>query len=160
MTETRAQAGTAMSLLGEMVWLYSHSKIHQRWHIASVQQWLVPAIAHKSFRIYREKGKPVGLVTWTRLDAKTETAYVRNPASLVPDHWNSGDRLWGLDFIAPFGHTQMIVHDLRTNLFPTEVGRFLRAKEGSDTLRIMYVHGADAVKSAQDRAVSPSVQLH
>ncbi len=99
------------------------------------------------------------MVTWAWLSAEVETAYVHNPRSLHPKAWKSGSRLWLLDLIAPYGDAKHIVSDLRTTIFANEVGRFLRAKKGSDTMKIMYVHGKKAIEKARDRQASPTVQL-
>lgn len=147
------------AVLGEMVWLYSMSELHQSWPFGALQQWLVPAIAHKQYRLYHREGRPVGLVTWAWLSKDIETAYVRNTTSLQPKDWQSGDRGWLLDFIAPFGDAKRITQDLRHNVFPNDVGRFLRIRKNDETMRIMYVHGAKALEKARDRGASPTVEL-
>lgn len=150
---------STLSVLGEMVWLYSHSRIHREWAVGSIQQWLVPAIIHKQFRIYRNQGKPHSFVTWAWLSKEIEENYVRNTSTLQPNHWNAGDRLWFIDWIAPFGGTAAMSRDLKTNLFAEEVGRFLRIRKGDDTLRIFYVHGSRALEKARDRDRNPTVEL-
>jgi len=152
-------ASAASAILGEMVWLYSMSDLHRDWTISSIHQWVLPAIQHQHFRVYRKGAKPVALITWAWLSAEIETAYVRNPSSLRPQDWKSGDRLWLLDLIAPFGDTRHVVSDVRATIFKNEVGRFLRAKKGADTMKIMYVHGKNAVDKARDRNASPTVAL-
>lgn len=147
------------TLLGEMVWLYSLSDLHKNWSIASIHQWLLPAILHKQFRIYHENGKPIGLVTWAWMSKEVEEAYVMNTKSLQPKDWKSGDRLWGIDWIAPHGHTKQMSRDIKHNLFPNEVARFLRAKKASDTLKIFYLHGTNARKKSQNWNQNPTVRL-
>lgn len=147
------------AVLGEMTWLYSMSELHRTWPIGSIHQWLLPALMHRQYRIYHKGKKPVGLITWARMSKEVETAYVRNTRSLQPKDWNSGDRLWGLDLVAPFGDGKLIIQDLRTNVFPNDVGRFLRVRKGDDTMRIMYVHGVKAVEKARDLEQSPTVDL-
>lgn len=142
-----------------MAWLFSASELHRRWPFAAVRQWLTPAIRLRQYRLYRENGRPVAFVTWARLSAEVETAYVRNPRGLRPEHWRSGDRIWLLDYVAPFGHAKAVAKDLKTNVFPDDVGRFLRQRPGDDTLRIMYVHGIRAIDKARDPAASPTVAL-
>lgn len=160
--EKGAATGSSLpssAVLGEMTWLYSMSELHRTWPIGSIHQWILPALMHKQYRIYHKGKKPVGLITWARMSKEVETAYVRNTRSLQPKDWNSGDRLWGLDLIAPFGDGKRIIQDLRINVFADEVGRFLRVRKGDDTMRIMYVHGAKAVKKARDREQHPTVDL-
>lgn len=152
-------ASAASGVLGEMVWLYSMSKLHRTWAIGSIQQWLMPAIYHKQYRLYHKNKRPVGLVTWGWLSAEVETAYVRNPRGLQPKDWQSGDRGWMLDFVAPFGDALRIGHDLKHNVFANNVGRFLRVKDGSDTMNITYIHGAKAIAKAQDWNNNPTVDL-
>lgn len=146
-----------VTVLGEMVWLYSHSKLHEKWQISSIHRWLLPALETKQFRIYHRGTKPVGFVSWAWLNESVETAYVLNTSSLRPNSWRSGDRLWFIDLVAPFGDATAICRDLRNKVFPDDVGRFLRAKQSDDTLRIMYVHGKDAVSKARDGLSNPSV---
>lgn len=127
--------------------------------MGSLQQWLLPAIVTQQMRIYRKGGKPHAFVTWAKLSQEVEEAYVLNTSSLQPKDWRSGDRIWFIDWVAPFGGTWDMTRDLKENLFPDDVGRFLRMKEGSDTLRIHYVHGVNAIKKAQDRNQDPAVIL-
>lgn len=147
------------AVLGEMCWLYSQSPLHQGWPMISIQQWLLPALMHKQYRIYHQGAKPVGFVTWAWLSQEVETAYVRNTRSLQPKDWKSGDRGWILDYVAPFGDAKRIASDLKTNIFKDDVGRFLRTRKGSDVVKIMYVHGANAIDKARDWDANPTVKL-
>lgn len=147
------------SVLGEMTWLYSNSRIHREWPIGSIQQWLLPPLLTKQFRVYRKGDKPIGFVTWAWMSKEVEEAYVLNTASLQPKDWKSGDRGWIIDWVVPFGGTRQVAFDLKHNIFPNDVGRFLRIREGSDTLKICYVHGAKAIDKARDRKLNPTVEL-
>ena len=57
--------------------------------------------------------------------------------SLTPpgEAWKSGDRLWFIDFLAPFGHTRMIARHFMTHLMPAETGRGLRRRPGGHVYR-------------------------
>lgn len=135
----------ASNLLGEIVWLMSHSALHSEWPIGGIQQWIIPALLHKQFRIYRRNGKPVGYVAWAWLSKEAEERYILNTSSLQPKDWQSGERGWIIDYLAPFGGTREIVNDLKNGIFKDDVGRYLRVKPGEDTMQIRYVHGANAV---------------
>ena len=147
------------TILGEIVWLLTKSKLHREWAIGSVDQWIMPALLHQQFRLYHDNGKPVGYVAWAHMSKDVEQAYVKNTRMLNPDDWKSGNRLWFIDFITPFGHARQVTRDLKSNVFPNDVGRVLRWRQGSDTLSIFYVHGRDAIKQAGDRAISSTVEL-
>lgn len=155
----RSAAPSNLEMLGEMCWLYSHSRIHRSWPMISLQKWLLPAVLTQQMRVYRREGRPHAFVTWAKLSREVEEAYVRNTGSLQPRDWKSGDRIWFIDLVAPFGGTRQIAHDLKHDVFPNDVGRFLRAKEGDNTLRVFYVHGANALAKARDPTESPTVNL-
>ncbi|MEK7345846.1 MAG: toxin-activating lysine-acyltransferase [Pseudomonadota bacterium] len=150
---------TNMSMLGEIVWLMAHSKLHQEWPIASIFQWVMPALMHKQCRLYRRNGRPVAYVAWARMSKEVEEAYVLNPKSLQPRDWTSGDKGWLVDWIAPFGDSAAVMQDLREGIFKDEVGRALRVKPDSDEMQIIYVHGANAAVKAQDETLNPAVDL-
>jgi len=152
-------APTNMSMLGEVVWLMAHSELHRDWPIASIFQWVVPALMHKQCRLYRRDGRPVAYVAWAYLSQEVEEAYVLNPKSLQPKDWKSGDRGWLIDWIAPFGDNASVMQDLREGVFKDEVGRALRVKPGSDEMQIVYVHGANAGTKAHDPTLNPPVDL-
>lgn len=150
---------SSASVLGEIAWLLCHSKLHRDWPIGSLQQWVLPAIHHGFFRLYRQNGKPHGFVSWALLSKEVEEAYVLNTASLHPDDWKSGDRGWIIDYVAPFGGAGRIAYDLKYNLLKDRVGRYLRVKPGSDTAYIKYLHGAEMAEKAKDHTFNPTVEL-
>ena len=150
---------TNMAMLGEVVWLMAHSKLHKDWPVASIFQWVLPALVHKQCRLYRRNGRPIAYVAWARMTKDVEESYVLNPRSLNPKDWVGGDRGWLVDWIAPFGDSAFVMKDLREGLFKDEVGRALRVKPGSDEMQIIYIHGANAVAKAQDPKLNPVVDL-
>lgn len=144
-------------VFAQACWLYSISSLHQGWAFSSLHSWILPPLKAKQYRIYHRGDRPVGFVTWAYLSDEVEQAYVRNTRSLNPDAWNSGPRGWIIDFIAPFGDALKIGHDLRTNVFPNDVGRILQARPGSNTMTIAYIHGGNARKKARDPKFNPPV---
>jgi cytolysin-activating lysine-acyltransferase len=147
------------AILGEVTWLMTQSDLHKGWPISSVIQWVVPALLYNQYRLYRNGDKPVGYVSWGRFSAEVETGYVRDPSSLQPKDWQSGERLWILDWIAPQQGTYEIAKDLKNNVFPDQVARALRWKRKSDTMNIFYLHGKNAVALARDHDSNPTVKL-
>jgi cytolysin-activating lysine-acyltransferase len=64
-----------------------------------------------------------------------------------------------LDFIAPFGDALRIGEDLKNTVFAENMGRYLRVKKGSDTMKISYIHGVKRLKDAADYTQNPTVEL-
>lgn len=159
-TQTDSAANISnMEVMGQVAWLMTQSPLHRKWAIASLLQWVLPALLNKQYRVYSRNGKPVAYVSWAWLSQEKETAYALNPRCLQPVDWKSGSRLWIVDLVSPFGATKEVIQDLRRNIFRDEVGRALRVKPGSEEMRIWYLHGADAVEKSRDWERSPTVQL-
>ncbi len=158
MSEGQA-ARTGLAALGEVAWLMAHSPLHRGWPLDSLLQWVAPALALRQCRVYHRDRRPVAYVSWAWLSKEVEEAYVLNPRSLRPEDWRSGERLWAIDLVAPSGDGAAVVRDLRTGLFRAEVGRALRVKPGCDEMRIIYLHGVDAMAKSRDAALNPAVDL-
>lgn len=90
-------------VLGEILWLYAHSPIHRRLRLFEVEQFVLPAIKHERYRIYKRNGMPIGYVGIARLAKDVEEAWLSGKYVLQPDDWISGDRLWIMQFVVPFG---------------------------------------------------------
>ncbi len=130
-------------IFGEIVWLFSRSELHSNWSLSSLQQWILPAMMHNQFRIYRRNGLPIGYVSWAFLSEEVEKQYVfSSNHQLQPHQWQSGDRGWVIDFISPDGDAKKIIRDMQRNIFPNTEGRALRVKPGSSEGVIWNIRGA------------------
>lgn len=89
--------------LGKVIWLWSYSSLHRRWPLESAIHYIIPAIEKEQCRlIVDQNGMPRGYTSWAWLSSEAEKRYILDPNSLSYNDWNSGDRLWFIDFIAPF----------------------------------------------------------
>lgn len=157
MSEGDNPATLDSSLLGEVTWLMTQSELHRDWPVSSIVQWVVPAILNNQCRLYRKEGRPVGYISWAWMSAEVETTYATDPSSMQPINWQSGDRLWLMDWIAPWGGTAAIARDLKNNIFPNEVARGMRWKSNRDVMNIYYLHGRNALDKARDHVLTPAV---
>ncbi|MFD2178059.1 toxin-activating lysine-acyltransferase [Veronia pacifica] len=137
-----------IQLFGHIVWLYSRSELHGNMSIASLQNWVIPAMATNQFRIYHRNGLPVGYVSWAFLSEEVEEQYLTvADFQFLPQHWQSGDRGWVIDFIAPDGDALKIIRDMQRNIFPNTEGRAMRVKPGVDEGVIRKIRGANVKTS-------------
>jgi len=49
--------------------------------------------------------------------------------------WKSGDKLWIVEVIAPFGGAEEMVKDLKDKVFPSRQVSFLAVKDGKRDVR-------------------------
>lgn len=109
-------------VLGSAVWLWMHSPVHRETPLLALQDVLLPAIRQRQFVMAIEHNRPVFYLSWASLNEETEARYLQKDVMhLSTDEWASGDRLWFIDWIAPFGHTRLMQHWVRGRLL---AGRF------------------------------------
>lgn len=108
---------TIAAIYGELVWLMGMSPLHRRMFVADLEWFLVPPIQKNQFRIFRAKERPIGVALWAYLDAERDAAYATAPGRLKPEEWDCGDTLWLVDLIAPFGHAETMLADLKASVF-------------------------------------------
>jgi cytolysin-activating lysine-acyltransferase len=129
-------AKTVAAVLGEITWLMSQSKAHKSFFISDLEWLVMPPILLKHFRIFYDtgtpaeagkpavEGKPIGVVLWASVNDIVSARLAEGGGRMAPQDWTSGDMLWIVEVIAPFGGHDAMVADLKERVFP---GREIRA---------------------------------
>lgn len=145
------QTWNEAEVLGSAAWLWMHSAAHRDFPLHTLPTLLLPAIKHRQFVLASQAGKPVFYLSWANFSLQAEQRYLGNNPLLMPEaDWNCGDRLWLLDWIAPFGHTKTMSRMIRQQLFANRCMRALYHRGNERGLRIKTFQGA-AVPPAQAR---------
>jgi cytolysin-activating lysine-acyltransferase len=119
----------------QLVLLCRHSQVHRRWSVDDLAANFLPAIGHGQYQLYCAGPKVVGGLTWAWLDAANEAKLLADGLTPPGEAWSGGDRLWFIDFLAPYGHARMIARHFMTHLMPAETGRGLRRRPGGHIYR-------------------------
>jgi len=128
--------------LGSAIWLWMHSRQHRDAPLHTLSVLLLPAIKRRQFILVAEAGRPVFYLSWANLSVEAEQRYLRNSPLLMPEEdWDSGERMWILDWIAPFGHTRAMSRLLERHLFANRLARALYHRGEERGLRIKTFHG-------------------
>lgn len=139
-------------VLGSTIWLWTHSEEHKEIPIELLPILLFPAISHQQYVLILQNNQPIFFIAWAGLSEEAEQRYLKNPAVLMPaSDWNSGDRLWFTDWVAPFGHNFPIVRMLRRTLFKQHCGRSLYHRGTERGMRIMTFRGAEVTQQQFDQ---------
>ena len=129
-------------VLGSAVWLWMHSASHRDAPLHTLSALLLPALKSRQFVLLSEAGKPVAYLSWANLSEEAERRYLSNPPVLMPEaDWSSGDRMWILDWVAPFGHTKTLSGLFGRRLFPNKWARALYHRGDNRGLRILTFRG-------------------
>jgi len=104
--------------VGPVLLLYMQSS-HRRFTFISDLEWLLlPPLMLKQCKLYMERDFPIGYVSWAFLSTSVEERLVQSGGRLAAGEWKSGDQLWLIDMVAPFGSVDKILTDVRDTIFP------------------------------------------
>lgn len=127
-----------VAALGHGVWLMSQVPTHKHFFIADLEWMLVPPVAVGQFRLWLEKTLPVGFATWAFLSEDAEKRIKEGGIRrLAPNDWKSGDRIWLMDLITPFGGRDEAVKEIKTQVFPGKTIKTLQpAPDGNGLITV------------------------
>lgn len=138
----RGDAVNEAEVLGAVVWLWMHSDRHRLLALHHLNQMLLPVIRRGQYVLAFEAGKPVFFCSWACFNMAAEQRWLADPDRLfdVAD-WNSGDRAWLIDWVAPFGHSRRMRYLLDEELFPHSCIRLLSRTGNGRCARILQHRG-------------------
>jgi cytolysin-activating lysine-acyltransferase len=132
-------------IFGSVAWIAMHAKNKNQQPLQDLSHWLLPALKSQQFILASEKvdgqTRPVAYMSWANLNAEVESRYVDNPdKGLKPQEWSSGDRMWVIDWMTPFGHSQPFSRAVCASL-ANSCFKSLYHRGGNRGLRIQFFRG-------------------
>lgn len=113
---------TKLPVLGHVTWLYSKLDTHKYFSVADLETRVLPPVMLEQCKLYlqgKAGGLPMAFVSWARLDEAAEAKYLATQ-KITPGEWKSGDRLWLMDSLIPFGGQDRIFKELYQEMFANE----------------------------------------
>lgn len=158
------QPPTISHLLGEMTWLLTQSPLHKAMTIGDIEWLIMPALVHLQFYIFRDGDRPIGLALWAKCNAtaegKLQRGMIEPENRLTLEEWQSGDRIWLVDLIAPFAdienrHRELMLADLISGPLKGKEFRFHQTDPvtGRRTVQTVGADAGDKLKEAIEAAV-------
>lgn len=124
-------------VLGEIVWLMSQSPLHKQFFISDLEWFVMTPLLLQQFRLFYDNQKPIGVAFWATVNEEVEERLKAGTPRLRPQDWKSGDRLWAVEVIAPFGGAEEMVKDLKAKVFAEREMKFLAMGAKGRELRRM-----------------------
>lgn len=140
--------------LGRLAWLWMNSKLHGAWSTRLMMRNLIPPINTRQYMIIEDGGVPRAYVSWAFFSKEAELRYIAHPENIQLEDWNSGDRLWLIDFISPFSRKNtLLLKQQLCDRFPTKYAHALRVRPGNtEKGRILTFFGKDAPSDGRQQA--------
>ena len=104
-------------VLGDVVWLMTHSAAHKHLFLADLEWLVLPSVMNKQFRLFKSGNRPFAFVSWAMLDEEAEKRLLAGQPRLRPGDWRAGDRFWLIDLVAPFGGADGVLKEIKQKMF-------------------------------------------
>ena len=134
--------------LGKLQYLATYCPLHSKYPAALLSRLFVPAIDNGCVRFFATSdGRPGAALIWARLSQNVVDRMTHDQVPPRPEDWVSGDQLWFLDLIAPFGQGAQVARHIARNP-PSEPFWFARLDKSG---RVNRVVRGDAARAKGDR---------
>jgi len=129
-------------ILGMMIWLWLHSGSHRKMQLYLLENLLLPVIKNRQFVLICDTSTPVFYMSWANFNVEAEQRFLENhPWDIPKDDWNCGDRMWIIDWVAPFGHTMVVKAWLYRDLLANFCARTLYHRGNETGRKILKFRG-------------------
>lgn len=121
---------TVAAALGEIAWLLSQSPAHRHALFLGDLEWLVmPPLTLSQYRLFYTEGRPVGVAFWAFVSEQVEQR-LAGGGRLGANEWRSGERVWLVEIVAPFGGQDRMLADLQKTALAERKFRYVRMNAG------------------------------
>lgn len=107
-----------LPLLGPMTWLMLQQGATRNLLLGDFEWRIMPALVLDQARLHMREESPLAFITWARLSEAAVARYRQAPHRLTPADWKSGEQVWIVDVVAPFGGAREVIDDLKAKMFP------------------------------------------
>lgn len=106
-----------LPMLGPALWLFARDERKKFTFIAD-QDWLVmPPLILDQCKLYMKDEIPWAFCTWAFVSDQVDERLSSSIPKIAPHEWKSGEHLWLIDVVAPFGGADEIITDLQKTNF-------------------------------------------
>jgi cytolysin-activating lysine-acyltransferase len=110
-----------LPMLGPAAWLLMQ-QAHTRHTLLSELEWrVIPALMLDQAKLYMRGDTPLAYVSWARMSKEVAERYRNPPHQLSFNDWKSGEEVWLVDVVTPFGGLPKIMEELRTQVLAGQV---------------------------------------
>jgi len=102
-----------LPILGPAVWLYARDPLKKHTFFADIDVTLLPPVILDQCRLYTKENIPYAFFTWAKVSDEVDKRLRGGEPRIAPHEWQSGEHLWMIDMVAPFGGLDEMFDELR-----------------------------------------------
>ena len=104
-------------VLGAVVWLMMQQPGARHTLLSELDWRVMPALVLEQAKLYMRDSAPVAYVSWAKLSDSVAQRYREAPHHLTAADWKSGDQIWIIELVTPFGGAAEVMKELRETVF-------------------------------------------
>lgn len=116
--EAAQSALAKLPILGPALWLYARDTNRKYMFLADIDGSVLPPVILDQCRLYTKNNIPFAFFTWALVNDAVDQRLRSGTPRIAPHEWQSGDHLWLIDAVIPFGQTEEMIAELRKTQFP------------------------------------------
>jgi cytolysin-activating lysine-acyltransferase len=86
--------------------------------MADIDWAILPPVILDQCRLYTKDGIPFAFFTWALVNDAIDQRLRSGTPRIAPHEWQSGQHLWLVDAVTPFGKMEEMIDELRKAQFP------------------------------------------
>ena len=127
-----------LPILGPVTWLYARDPARKFSFMADIDWMLLPPVVLDQCRLYAKEGVPFAYISWAFVNDQIHARLLTGEVKIAPHEWNSGEHLWLIDVVTPFGQRDETLEEVRKAIFPTRaVNAVIANSEGQGGVEVM-----------------------
>lgn len=115
---TAKSALSKLPILGPALWLYARDPLRKFTFMADIDWVLLPPVVLDQCRLYTKDDIPFAFFTWAKVSDAVDQRLRSGILRVAPHEWQSGEHLWLIDAVAPFGQLDEMIAELHKTNFP------------------------------------------
>lgn len=107
-----------LPIMGPALWLYARDPLKKFMFMADADWALLPPVILDQCRLYTRENIPFAFFTWALVNDAIDQRLRSGTPRIAPHEWQSGEHLWLVDVVTPFGKTDEMIAELLKAQFP------------------------------------------
>lgn len=107
-----------LPIMGPALWLYARDPMKKFMFVGDIDWAILPPVILDQCRLYTKDGIPFAFFTWALVNDAVDQRLRSGTPRIAPNEWQSGEHLWLVDVVTPFGKTEEMIEELRKAQFP------------------------------------------
>lgn len=116
--EAAQAALSKLPILGPALWLYARDPNRKFMFLADVDWAVLPPVILDQCRLYTRNNIPFAFFTWARVSDAVDQRLRSGTPRIAPHEWQTGEHLWLIDVVVPFGQAEQMIDELHKAQFP------------------------------------------